>query len=89
MFEEIYKAAFEDEFEKISGVRSDIAGQVLNPINWVIGAPSAVIGALSNPYTKKKMKKVNKQRVRSVLIPGKAPFRLGRRLGTAMSGGPK
>ena len=72
-----------NELQKISGIGSElVASAVTAPLTGVVGPLATVFG---KRYTEKEREKVNKK-VLSNLIPGVAPFRLGRRIKTALAG---
>lgn len=80
VLEQIRHESFVDELEKISGVRSEMIGSLINPLNWAVGAPAAFIGALRKPASKKMIKeKQNPKKWSNILIPGLAPYRAARR----------
>lgn len=80
--EDIKSAAFVDELEKISGARSEVTGQLINPFNYPLGIPAALIGLIVGKREKEDREKANKKIFSNILIPGVAPYRLGRRIST-------
>jgi hypothetical protein len=83
----IKKAAFQDELMKIAGVRSEVVGSTLNPANWLLGGPAALMGFATGNMTQEEIDEVNKKMASNLLIPGVAPYRLANRYATMMSGG--
>lgn len=69
---------FTQGFEKVAGARSEILNTTVNPLNWAINPFAYSIGAAVGPHKKEDRKKVD-EKSWSNLIPGVAPFRLGRR----------
>lgn len=73
------KTAFERGFEKKAAARSEILNTTIDPLNWSLGIIASPLGVAVGPYSAEGQKKVN-QRSWSNLIPGVAPYRLGRRV---------
>lgn len=76
-FEEIAIAAYNDEMEKLSGVKTELIGSATGGIGSAIGALAA---AVTPTKTDDQMKKQQKK-TWSNLIPGVGTYRYFKRLG--------
>lgn len=78
--EKMEKSAFWRGFSKQSATRSELVGTVLNPLSAALAVPAAAAGFIRGPRRADDKDRVNKKSWSNVLIPGLAPYRLGRRL---------
>lgn len=83
MIDQAYQSAFNDELEKIAGIRSETIA-TLPQLSLGIGLPPALLGFLLGPKRKGDMEKQEKATLTN-LIPLVAPYRAGRRLATRLS----
>lgn len=67
-------------FTKRAAARSEVAGTLLNPLNYGLGAPAAITGVAMGPYSKEKKDNADRKSWSNALIPAVGPYRLGRRM---------
>ena len=79
--------AFTDEYFKLgyklqkeAGLNSEIAGTIVNPLNWYGGTPIGGLAGLLMTDAAKRKKDIEEDDLwKNLLIPGYAPYRLATR----------
>jgi len=83
MLEVSYSRGWEFALEKVGGVGTEIAGTLFNPMSLPIAAPALIAGAILGEKDKHK-EGVNKATLSNLVLPGVAPFRLGKRINSKL-----
>ena len=79
MVRDNYVLGWTTAIEKIGGVGTEVAGTLLNPFSLGLTVPALALGAMVGEKDEN-MAKINKGTLSNLVLPGVAPFRLGKRL---------